>query len=223
MIYLLLIFTVVVGVALAQMLSTCTRHPIFLLTFSSAYLLSTVFNHLFPEIYSKEPIGEKGLFILGGVFAQILLENITHGIEHGHLQHERRDRFPYGMFIGLCIHSLLEGAAILPGDHALLWAVIIHKIPVTIILYIFLSKALQRKKKILILMLVFALSTPLGSLLVNISFFTQYHDHILALVSGIFIHIATVILFESSDGHRLNLTKLLFFLLGVVFSYVFLP
>ncbi|XOD66637.1 MAG: ZIP family metal transporter [Flavobacteriales bacterium Tduv] len=205
------------------MLSTYVRHPDLLLTFSSAYLLGTVFNHLFPEVYCESVAQYKGFFILGGIFIQILLENITHGIEHGHLYHNKKRSFPYGMLIGLCIHSILEGSSILSTDYTLLWAVVIHKIPVAMILYIFLSKTLQKRKNIIGLMSIFALSSPLGFLLSNLPFFTQHHDSIMALVSGVFIHIATVILFESSEEHRLNWIKVFTFFLGVVLSYVLLP
>lgn len=221
-VHLLLVFSVVLGGVLASILDSYVQRPGLLLTFSSAYLLGTVFNHLFPEVYCEGIAQYKGFFVLGGILIQILLENITHGIEHGHLHFDRKRRFPYGMLIGLFIHSILEGAAILSTDHILLWAVVIHKIPVAMILYIFLSKILEERKNIIGLILLFALSSPLGFLLTNFSFVTQHHDYIMALVSGVFIHIATVILFENSDGHKLNWSKVFIFFLGAALSYVFL-
>ena len=40
-----------------------------------------------------------------------------------------------------------------------------------------------------------------------------------AIVIGIFLHISTTILFESSEGHKIHLSKLLVIILGVVVAY----
>ena len=42
---------------------------------------------------------------------------------------------------------------------------------------------------------------------------------ITALVIGVFLHISTVILFESSEGHKFNLRKLLVIIVGIVIAY----
>ena len=36
----------------------------------------------------------------------------------------------------------------------------------------------------------------------------HFVDHALAIVVGMFLHISTTILFESSEGHKFNLLKL---------------
>ena len=48
---------------------------------------------------------------------------------------------------------------------------------------------------------------PLGALVGNISLLASYHNWMLAIVIGIFMHVATTILFESEEGHRFNLQK----------------
>lgn len=69
-------------------------------------------------------------------------------------------------------------------------------------------------------LVVFALVTPLGTfvsyaigqnMLFNLS---AYFDKIMAVVIGIFLHISTTILFESSENHRFNLIKFVMILLG---------
>ncbi len=58
-------------------------------------------------------------------------------------------------------------------------------------------------------MLLFSIMTPLGTFLANtIEALATYATYLNALVIGVFLHISTVILFESSEGHKFNLRKL---------------
>src|SRR5438477_1765455 len=52
------------------------------LSFSGAFLFTIILLHLFPTVFQNTP--NAGLFVLVGFFIQILLEQLTHGIEHGH-------------------------------------------------------------------------------------------------------------------------------------------
>ena len=229
MVYILLFLSVFLGVFLAQFTQVKKHFDLFL-TFSSSYLLGVVFYDLFPKIYLNDvefnPI--KGFFILFGVFIQVLLTSITQGIEHGHL-HKSHDEssqkkgiYPYGMFLGLFFHEFLEGIPIMSDDYKLLRGMIVHKIPIAIILYLFLNKSLKSKKKVFFYILLFALSTPLGSWLGQEFIPKELGDYTLAFVSGVLIHIATHILFERSDGrHRVKLSSLIVFLIGALLSYLF--
>ena len=40
-----------------------------------------------------------------------------------------------------------------------------------------------------------------------------------AVVIGMFFHISTIILFESSEGHHFNLNKILMIIIAVVLAY----
>ena len=42
----------------------------------------------------------------------------------------------------------------------------------------------------------------------------NYSNEIMAIVIGIFLHISTTILFESTDGHRFSLQKVLTIIVG---------
>ena len=63
--------------------------------------------------------------------------------------------------------------------------------------------------------------TPLGTLISNTTdALADYSQIINAIVIGIFFHISTTILFESSDGHKFNLSKFIAIILGVGIAYL---
>ncbi|WP_397362947.1 ZIP family metal transporter [Olleya sp. R77988] len=191
-----------------------------LLAFSGAFLLSITVFHFLPEVYHSHD-KSIGLFIMIGILLQIILEFFSKGAEHGHVHLDKSSaEFPWLLFISLSIHSVLEGIPIEAHDH-LIYGIIIHKLPVAIILStFFLASNLSRQKSILFLLL-FALMTPLGVLLsTQFQFFETYYYQISALVIGIFLHISTTILFESSEGHKFNLAKLSTIVLGIVVAYL---
>jgi hypothetical protein len=62
--------------------------------------------------------------------------------------------------------------------------------------------------------------TPLGSYVAaHVTMIATYKIAITAIVIGILLHISTVILFESSQGHTFNLRKLTVIILGIVIAY----
>ena len=73
----------------------------------------------------------------------------------------------------------------------------------------------MNKIKAYFLLLLFALMTPLG--VYSGHLFTElsnYANEIMAVVIGIFLHISTTILFESTDGHRFSFQKILTIIIG---------
>ena len=57
--------------------------------------------------------------------------------------------------------------------------------------------------------------TPLGSLLEEMIRLTDTAAHyITAIAVGVFLHVSTTILFETSKDHRFNLSKFLMIILG---------
>ena len=161
-----------------------------------------------------------GLYIMGGILLQIVLEFFSKGAEHGHVHiHSDSGSFPWLLFISLSIHALLEGFPIM-SNQSMLIGVIVHKIPIAIILVLFFNKANYNKVTIIIFLLLFGLMTPLGSLLSSeLEVLREYETIINAIAIGVFLHVSTTILFESSKDHRFNLTKLLSIILGVVIAY----
>lgn len=220
MIYLLPVLAVFIGFLTALFLKPKNAFGLkLLLAFSGAYLLSVTVFEFLPDVYSSNN-EEVGLFIMGGILLQIVLEFLSRGAEHGHLHHdENSTKFPWLLLISLCIHSLLEGFPLNEREH-LLHGVVLHKIPVAIILATFLlSSQINRKKSILFLLL-FASMTPLGSWLSkNFEIIKQFEVYINSLVIGSFLHISTTILFEASKNHRFNASKLAVIVAGIVVAY----
>lgn len=191
-----------------------------LLAFSGAFLLALTIFELLPSAYENSNAKTVGVFVMLGILLQIFLEFFSKGAEHGHVHiNSEKSSFPWLLFISLSIHALLEGFPIENHD-TILYGILIHKIPIAIILSIFLIGSKIKLTKAIFFILLFALMTPLGSYIAsNSDIATEFYSPITALVIGVFLHISTVILFESSEGHHFNLRKLLVIIIGIVIAY----
>ena len=158
---------------------------------------------------------------MGGILIQIILEFFSKGAEHGHIHiHEHETAFPWLLFVSLCIHSFLEGFPI-HQHNDMVYGVLIHKIPIAALITSYLLHSSFSKFQIGLFLTVFASMTPLGTLISNhVDLLASYVYYINAIVIGIFFHISTIILFESSEGHKFNLSKLVVIVLGVVVAYL---
>lgn len=191
-----------------------------LLAFSGAFLLALTIFEMLPEVYSTIDSRSIGVFIMLGILFQIFLEFFSKGAEHGHVHISKESHnFPWLLFISLCIHSLLEGLPIGSND-TIIFGILIHKIPIAIILSIFLLGSNIKPVLAGLFMVLFSIMTPLGTYLAHtIDLLSTYGVYLNALVIGVFLHISTVILFESSEGHKFNLRKLLVIILGITIAY----
>ena len=218
--YLFLFLAVAVGYGLALLLKSRQPNQISIyLAFSGAFLLSMTILELLPEVFQM-PTDRVGIFIIAGILLQICLEFFSMGAEHGHvhLQAEHKN-FPWLLFISLSIHAVLEGYPI-SEDNNMLIGVVVHKIPVAAILSLFFIRSGYRKTTTLLFLLLFGLMTPLGAAVSNeFQVLQSYSKEITALVIGIFLHVSTTILYESSKDHKFNLTKLLIIVLGFGLAY----
>lgn len=193
------------------------------LSFSGAYLFAITVLHLMPDVYSSgNP--QIGLFILGGFLLQILMEQFSEGIEHGHIHnhHHKQFEFPFGIMISLCLHAFLEGMPLAKGQHnELVYGIALHHIPAAFALGSVLIQNKLSKGSVTSLLILFALMSPLGYWMSfeigqgSIGNIEVYFDRIMGVVIGIFLHISTTILFESSVDHKFNLKKIVAVLLGV--------
>ncbi len=170
--------------------------------------------------HDHDAMKEIGLFIMLGIVFQIILEYFSKGAEHGHVHvHEKMTSMPWLLFGSLCLHALFEGMPVSQHTH-LAWAIAIHHFPIAIILTLFFLQAELNKKFVFLFMMVFALMTPLGTYLsANLSFLIEYYVPISAFVIGILFHISSTIIFESSEGHKFNLAKLLAIIIGIAFGF----
>jgi len=193
------------------------------LSFSGAYLFAITVLHLMPDVYSSgNP--QIGLFILGGFLLQIFMEQFSEGIEHGHIHKHSHKHFvfPLGIMVSLCLHAFLEGMPLAKGQHKeLVYGIALHHIPAAFALGSVLMENKLSKFSISSLLILFALMSPLGYWLSfeigqgAIGNIEVYFDRIMGVVIGIFLHISTTILFESSVDHKFNLKKVVAVLLGV--------
>jgi zinc transporter ZupT len=240
MIYILPLFSVILGYFAALLLKPTNKKNLkLLLAFSGAFLLSLTVMHLLPEVYEASAGGHDGhghghdehnhnnpigLYIMAGIVFQIILEYFSKGAEHGHVhvhkhEHGHSDTMPWLLFISLCTHALLEG---MPVSHHndLAWGIAIHHFPIAIILTAFFVNSGLNKVAILLFMMAFAVMTPLGTLMSSkLEFIGHYFTEISAVVVGILFHISSTIIFESSEGHKFNLAKLLVIILGIIMAY----
>lgn len=219
--YLLPLLAVIIGVAIAIL--TKKQKSIYtklLLSFSGAFLLALTLFDLLPEVYHHIDAKQTGLYIMCGILLQIILEFFSKGAEHGHVHiHKDKRVFPWFLFISLCIHSFLEGFPI-HQHNDMVYGVLIHKIPIAILLTAFLLQSSYSKLHIISFLVVFAAMTPLGTYISNhSSFIADYVNVINAIVIGIFLHISTTILFETGEGHKFNLSKLIAICLGILIAY----
>jgi len=217
--YIFLFLSVAIGAIIVEIFKPNKGKNIqLLLTFSGAYLLAVSTLHLIPELFANNPSENIGIFILAGFLIQILLEFFSKGIEHGHFHKQKV--IPITVMISLCIHAILEGIPLGGGlnstaEQALLTGIVLHKAPVSIVLLSLFLQSGMGKLKSYFLLIVFSIMAPLGmysgTLFQELS---NYSNEIMAIVIGIFLHISTTILFESTDGHRFSLQKILTIIVG---------
>ncbi|MGY0392257.1 ZIP family metal transporter [Bizionia sp. KMM 8389] len=220
--YLLPILAVIIGGALVMITREKTHFNFkLLLAFSGAFLLALTLFELLPEVYDHLNPKQTGLFIMLGILIQIILEFFSKGAEHGHVHaHATQADFPWALFISLSLHSFLEGFPI-HQHNDMVYGVLIHKIPIATVITSFLIHSKASKLQVISFLMIFAAMTPIGTYISNhMDISETYISGINAIVIGIFLHISTTILFESSEGHKFNLTKLVAIVLGVATAYL---
>lgn len=247
LVIILLITAIIVGGIIVHLLSN-SKNKLFiklLLAFSGGLLLAISFLHFIPEIYQKH--GEKiGIYLLVGFLVQLVLEYFSKGIEHGHV-HYTSNRVPIMLMISLSVHAIIEGiplahqmgqTVIDAGEHlnhshshgamghstnGLLYGILFHKIPVAIALMTLFVGSGFSKLKSWLLLFVFAIMSPIGFLIGTYGITIDnpfYLDVMLAIVVGMFLHVSTTIIFETSEGHKFNVVKLTSILVGVATAFL---
>jgi zinc transporter ZupT len=210
----------------------------YFLVFAGAYLFAMTVIHLIPDLFlSGENPFNLGLYILIGFFLQKVLENFSNGIEHGHLHlhSHSHSKVPVTyLLIALVIHSFLEGSILTDSLHSnhlslsendygsspkILLGIVMHKIPASLALTALLVTQLKSKMKAFFLLLIFAVSSPLG--LISSEFFShsnllspEYMVIFFAIVAGSFLQISTTIFIESDPNHKLDWRRFSISLLG---------
>ncbi len=217
MIITLLILSIILGVLLGKYLGKNGSLAKSLLILSAGFLITVCVSELFPEVYeTKNP--NIGIWIIGGVLLQMVLESLTKGFEHGHFHHHREEKqiLPVALMVGMFIHAFLEGiplAHVKDLSSPYLLGIVFHNLPISFILGAFLLGKNSNKISWIIITL-FALASPLG-LIFGAEFDVNLQPYFMAIVSGIFLHISSVIIFESNKNHKMDWKKLLLVVTGV--------
>ena len=233
---LLILFTMVAGLAPLLVDKSNSKYFHLALVFSGAYLLGITLSHLMPELFSSEMNPQMvAVWIILGYFMQLLLDFFTTGVEHGHL-HKADDDHSHGtltmitLLSAMGLHALLEGILLSHSgsfshqhNGGLLTGIILHKMPAAFALMSLVRCNYKNNNWPIALMMVFALMTPIGMILGGylntVSWVTTSGLTVLfALVTGNFLHISTTIFLESSPAHKLNASKLLVILAGTALA-----
>ncbi len=240
--YILLFICVLIGGSVALYYKKYQqRYLNHLLTFSGAYIMGIAVLHLMPEAFDNGS-HYAGTAMLFGFFVQLLLEQLSGGVEHGHIHpHGHRNyKYLYQVVLGLCLHAFFEGLplgnyAALECAHAghdhgaghLLYGIILHKAPAAFALSALLVSSGFRNKEIIICLIIFASMSPLGAGLAEFLGETGWWDCakqklVTAFVVGSFLHIATTILFETESGghHKLPLVKVGMIAIGLLIAFL---
>jgi zinc transporter ZupT len=219
--YLFPLYAVIIGYAFVYFTKQGKPKNIKLfLAFSGAFLLSLTMFDLLPEVYEHLDSKFTGLLIMSGILIQIILEFFSKGAEHGHVHiHKNSKAFPWVLFLSLCLHAFLEGFPI-HQHNDMVYGVLIHKIPIAILITTYLVQSDFKTLQIISFLILFAIMTPLGTIISNnVDMVSEYVVYINAIVIGVFLHISTTILFESGDGHKFNLNKILAIVVAVAIAY----
>lgn len=194
-----------------------------ILSFSGAYLFGITVLHLIPDAYHGND-NYVGVFILIGFLFQIILEQFSEGIEHGHMHKPSHEHiaFPLGILVSLCLHAFLEGMPLAQGNQdQLVFGIALHHVPAAFALATVLMANQQSRRKTLFFIVLFAIMAPAGYFFSNtlsnggIGNLQHYFNRIMGVVIGIFLHISTTILFESSSDHKFTIRKMIAVLLGI--------
>ncbi len=233
---LLLIGIVVLGGLLAQWLPWSEHKSLWkqrVIPFTGAFLLGVVILHIFPEVYHGTE-RTVALFVLLGFGIQIVLDVFSKGIEHGHIhiQSDHMSKQVTSILLALSVHAFLEGLPLSSGSeslhqhdhhHSYLWAVVFHKLPAAFTLATMLRMIYRKSIKGWLLLLVFAVMTPLGQLVgIWIDISSSAYAYIMALVAGSLLHVSTTIIFEidSKGSHDISLDRLAAIALGLLVAYL---
>lgn len=232
--YIILFLSVVIGGGVAFYVNNYNRNILQLvLSFVGAYILGISVLHLMPGIFSEHS-HYIGIWILLGFFIQIVLEQLSGGVEHGHIHPSRHasPSFAIQVMLGLCVHAFIEGMpldnydsfhAMIHGEehghNHLFYGIILHKAPAAFVLVLLLIVSKYKRPIIIASLLCFALMSPLGALLGGfLDFSPDVMRKLLAVVVGSFLHISTTILFEVENPghHHVSFKKLVVIAVGLL-------
>jgi ZIP family zinc transporter/zinc and cadmium transporter len=206
-----------------------TRNIVYLMSFAAGLLLTISIVHIVPEAIEKNV--NAPLFLLMGFILFYSYDRLidNHSInKHGY---ESNDHSNLGVITswGIGLHSFIDGVLImvtftvsLLTGIATATAMVAHKIPAGVITFLLLEQAGYREKKaFLVVFLVVAITTPLGTIF-TLLFLNLLHEAeiglLLAFSGGGLIYIASRLLPEGENGSKKY--NFLSLISGIIFTLV---
>lgn len=209
----------------------------YFLIFAGSYLFSMTIIHIIPDLFEtgQDPY-YLSLWILLGFFLQRLLENFSSGVEHGHFHTSDHSFSVTYLLLALSLHSFLEGSIMTDAIHAghqaekiyldgsspkILLGIVMHKIPAALALMSLLMAQMASRNKALLLLMIFALASPMGLFLAdyfseNALLPAESLQIFFAIVAGSFLQISTTIFIESDPKHHFKWNKFSIAVLGAI-------
>lgn len=196
------------------------RNSFYFISLAAGIMLATSFLHLIPE--AIEISANVPAWVLCGFLIFYIIQNFLVTIHPCTEEHCEVHRLGIMSFIGLSVHSLLDGIAIAVGFEVsssiglfTAIAVILHEFPEGLITTGILIHAGEVKKKIWIYSLVVALATPFGaiaSLLMLKNLPPNILGILLSVTAGSFIYLASADLIPEihKSNRKINSVILLF-------------
>jgi zinc and cadmium transporter len=212
-------------------------------TIGVSFVLSLICIHILPELFANNAPNLGVYILIGfliQIILELFSRGIEHGHVHGH-EHNHEggvaitNKVIYTLFFGLCAHAFIEGIPLFILEEAnhhghthahatqgalstkFFWAIFSHKIPVAIVLMLFFISAKIKKSTALILFFTFAFMTPLGGLtgtfLQDQNWFDSLSVNLLAITSGMLLHITTLLIFEEYHNNK-DKVKNIFLIIG---------
>lgn len=229
----------------------------YITVFGGAFLFASCFINLVPHMFVGEGAYrfvtpgihfKVAASVMVGFLIQLLLEQLTKGVEHGHNHcpcceeeleaaehhhahqhheghcHDHQVHPVTGLLAGLSLHAFLEGMPMvdLDGDihQGLLYGIVLHNIPIALVLVgLFLNNRYGFWRSFGLLLL-FAVMTPLGSLC-NLFLIPEnevLQTLIMGMVVGILLHVSVSILFDH-DHNNFSWVKLSLIVIAFVAAY----
>lgn len=217
------------GALVAQRLNHKLIDLSLLMLFSGAFLLTVTLTGILPHA-----VAESSTFIwlfvgMGYVF-QLLIDVFTKGVEHGHIHGNEKIKI-WPLYIALFCHALIEGMPLALIDNKgqtlinYFVGLAMHEIPAAFILTYLLHKSLKTLFFKWFMVLVYSFAIPLGYGLASVIktqvfFNSNIKNIILAICSGILLHIATTVITENFKHHSFNKKKWLAFAAGLLLALI---
>jgi zinc transporter ZupT len=195
------------------------------LSFSGAFLLAVALLHMLPELFLEAGEGA-GIWLLAGFLLQVIMEFWSRGLEHGHMHLQAGSRLPTAVLLSLCTHAFIEGIPFadpsVSSDIPFAVGVMLHHLPVAVALALVLQVAKASSLRLWTHMIGFAAAAPLGILAGRLIGEQQEGilNAALGIALGMFLHITTTIIFESSKEHRIDRARFATVIVGAFLAWL---